>query len=728
MATLVLTVVGSIIGGPVGGAIGAIIGQQVDQAIFSPPGRQGPRLNGLAAQTSSYGTRIPKLYGTMRAAGTVIWATDLKESSSTSAGKGQPKVTSYSYSASFAVVLSARAITRVGRIWADGKLIRGTEGDFKTQTGFRLYLGSEAQSGDPLLASVEGVGNTPAYRGHAYAVFQDMALASYGNRIPSLSFEVFADTGDIALEQVILDLSGASVIASCPSRFGGYAASGDSVRGAIEALTAAVPVRVRDDGLALNLVEMVGTTQAVSATQLGATADRTRAQKFSVTRRSASLIPQTLVLAYYDAARDYQQGMQRARRESGARKEDRVDLPVTLASSAAKALVERRLGAIWAERAVAKIFVPWRYLGIVPGDNVIVPGSVDVWRVSAVALNRMVLALDLVRTTQGAPLTLDADAGRSVAQIDLPLGPTTLVALDLPQLTDGVATTSLVMVAASGVSPGWRSAILTQSVDRGASWQPVGQTAASAIIGTALTPLPVGCSWLIDSVNTVDVQLLNTDMQLTDANDDMLLGGANIAMLGGELLQFGHAAPLGGGVYRLSRLWRGRRGTEDRTSGHAGGERFVLIDNHTLAALSVPSGTALLRVMAQGVGDGTTAVEADLTSPGLALRPPSPVMLTATPQANGDMLISWIRRSRDGWRWVDGVDAPLAEQQELYAVTVVPSLGAARATQTSSPTYNYSAAQIVADKAAGAATTTLSVSQIGTQQTSLATTLTLSLS
>ena len=98
MATLVLTVVGSVLGGPIGAAIGASIGQVVDHAVlFKPKGREGPRLNELQVQTSSYGTQVPRLFGTMRVAGTVIWATDLRETKSKSGGgKGRPSVTSYS--------------------------------------------------------------------------------------------------------------------------------------------------------------------------------------------------------------------------------------------------------------------------------------------------------------------------------------------------------------------------------------------------------------------------------------------------------------------------------------------------------------------------------------------------------------------------------------------------------------------------------------------------------
>ena len=74
---------------------------------------------------------------------------------------------------SFAVALSSRPTTAIGRIWADGKLLRGEDGDFKVSTEFRVYAGDENQVVDPLIGSIEGVGETPAYRGLSLAVFEN---------------------------------------------------------------------------------------------------------------------------------------------------------------------------------------------------------------------------------------------------------------------------------------------------------------------------------------------------------------------------------------------------------------------------------------------------------------------------------------------------------------------------------------------------------------------------
>jgi hypothetical protein len=54
-------------------------------------------------------------------------------------------------------------------------------------------------------------------------------------------------------------------------------------------------------------------------------------------------------------------------------------------------------------------------------------------------------------------------------------------------------------------------------------------------------------------------------------------------------------------------------------------------------------------------------------------RPPSPVDLRIEPQPNGDLALSWIRRSRLGFAWVDEIDAPLGETQEQYRVAVTAS-------------------------------------------------------
>ena len=61
---------------------------------------------------------------------------------------------------------------------------------------WRWYPGDEAQDADPFIATTMGAASTPAYRGTAYVVFEELALSTYGNRLPQLSFEVFRPIAD----------------------------------------------------------------------------------------------------------------------------------------------------------------------------------------------------------------------------------------------------------------------------------------------------------------------------------------------------------------------------------------------------------------------------------------------------------------------------------------------------------------------------------------------------
>lgn len=713
MATLILTAVGTLVGGPIGGALGAIIGQQVDSRVFAPKGRKGPRLNELAVQSSAYGSAIPKLFGTNRVAGTVIWATDLKATRrKVSNGKGQPKSTVYSYSTSFAVALSARRIARIGRIWADGNLLRGASGDFKSETGFRLHDGSEGQAIDPLIASAEGIGMTPAYRGLAYAVFEDFQLGDYGNRIPALSFEVIADEGEVSVGAILSGLGGPGFAADNPAPVQGFAATGDSVRGVAETLAGLFPFAARDDGALLHLESAPALYGSLAETDLGGAQDQRPVPRVIRERHSEASLPVALSVAHYEPGRDYQQGLQRVRDGGGGRLDLRIDMPVTLDAGRVKGHAAAALHRLRVERTTGKVRLPWRYLDLVPGRRIVLPGDPGDWRVTGVTLDRMVVEADLIRNAAASAVVLESDPGRSLSQPDHAHGPTVFHLLDLPPLDDSIATAPRVAIAAAGILPGWRSAALLVSLDDGVSWQEAGSTAAPAVIGTAGAALGTASALLRDDANAIEVALLNEGMTLHSVTPDALLAGANAALVGNELVQFRDATPLGDNAYRLTGLLRGRRGTEWAIGSHGVDEPFVLIERETLAFLDFPAGVGLVRVLAVGMADAEPP-ERRLASPGQALLPPAPVHGAAVKMANGDIDVRWVRRSRNGWRWPDGVDVPLVEEAERYRVTLTPDHGLPRTIEQAESRFIYSASARAADQAGGATQVIVGIRQAG---------------
>ena len=242
MATLALSVAGAAIGSAllpggagilgatvsgaaIGQAAGAIAGAYIDNALFGASGQSralvGPRLSDLQVTASTEGAPIPRLFGRARLGGQIVWALPLEEVATSSAAGGQSKGapaaaqprTDFAYYASFAVALCEGPISGIGRVWANGR-----ELDL-TAHSWRLHRGDEDQLPDPLIAAHLGADDAPAFRGTAYVVFERLALAAFGNRIPQLSFEVFrtVDGFEASVRGVVLiPGSGEFVYATTP--------------------------------------------------------------------------------------------------------------------------------------------------------------------------------------------------------------------------------------------------------------------------------------------------------------------------------------------------------------------------------------------------------------------------------------------------------------------------------------------------------------------------------
>ena len=113
--------------------------------------------------------------------------------------------------------------------------------------------------------------------------------------------------------------------------------------------------------------------------------------------------------------------------------------------------------------------------------------------------------------------------------------------------------------------------------------------ARKSLLGSALTVLGATADpSVIDITNSIDVQLIDEDQWLTSCDDAALASGANLALIGAELIQFGDVTPLGGGQFRLARLLRGRSGTQAAVASHASSEVFCMIETGSLQSISLP--------------------------------------------------------------------------------------------------------------------------------------------
>lgn len=200
-----------------------------------------------------------------------------------------------------------------------------------------------------------------------------------------------------------------------------------------------------------------------------------------------------------------------------------------------------------------------------------------------------------------------------------------------------------------------------------------------AVLGVAETALDARTPIVLDVISTVVVTLANPAHVLLNADDDALMAGANLAMLGGELLQFGRADQVGEASYRLSRLLRGRRGTEWAAFAHAVGESFCMVDAAAMRSIDLPPSAvaATLTATAHGVGDQAPLPTALRIVQGESQRPPSPCHLTLR-REGANLIAGWTRRTHRGWAWLDGIGVADDGFPELYQLSISGSAGSVR--------------------------------------------------
>jgi len=674
MATIVLTALGTAIGGPIGASFGALIGQQIDSRIFAPGGREGPRLRDLAISTSSYGQPIPRQFGRMRVPGTVIWSTDLIESKRKEKGrKGQPSTTVYAYTASFAVALSSTPIERVGRIWADGNLLRGAQDDLKVGGILRVYRGFGDDPVDPLIAAAKGPA-APAFRDCAYVVFENLELGDYGNRIPALSFEIFADGGDesVSLAQLVPNAAGPAIAAPL-DHARGFADEGGPLASTLAAIDQVIPLVCMSgsDGLTIAVRDSAGEDIVTLPGQL-ATDDRQQ-EEASHKQRAGVPARTPAALRYYDEERDYQTGVQRA---SGARQAGRelmIDLPATMTASGARSLANDSANrARWQHETVS-----WR-IGeldprLTPGRIVRLPDMPGHWLLRSWEWLDRGIALELERLAPAGGTARQSDPGESLSPTDLVIPPTQLAAIEVPPDASSNPANPLIFAAASAANSAWRGAALFAV--QGTALVDLGTTGTQrAVMGTLGAPLEPSSGILFEPAATAVIDLVAGDLDLADTDLAGLAAGANRVLIGGELLQFLRAEPAGEGRWRLNGLLRGRGGTEPNAArGHPAQTQVTVIDdNLVLLDPQLVPPLATSRVAAIGTGD-TEAIIVPLANPGLSRRPSCPVHPRVRIEADQASLFSWTRRGRGQWRWEDSVEVPLVEEREAYLVGYGPA-------------------------------------------------------
>jgi hypothetical protein len=239
-------------------------------------------------------------------------------------------------------------------------------------------------------------------------------------------------------------------------------------------------------------------------------------------------------------------------------------------------------------------------------------------------------------------------------------------------------------------------------------------------MGTTQTDLYSGPPSRWDHANVLRVAMAHGS--LSSADGMLVLGGANLAAIENEdgeweVIQFASATLVSAGVYDLGGLLRGQAGTEGAMRDPVlAGARMVILDR-SVRQVDMTAGEIGLPFNWKwgpgpyDIGNPAYATKLSFAFRGIGLRPLSPVHVRGQ-FSSGDLMISWVRRTRIGGDSWETIEVPLGEDREAYEIDVMNGGAVVRTLTAASPAATYTAAQQAADFGAPEPNYTLRIYQV----------------
>ena len=500
-----------------------------------------------------------------------------------------------------------------------------------------------------------------------------------------------------------------------------------SPRTMLEALAPVHQVQVVESGAVVRVSRWAG--QPVRATVDLGDLVRLEGNPDDMTRKRAQEtdLPRVLNVTWSEPTADDQQASYAAQRSGTTSTRTAAQtLPVVMPAEKGKATAETLLREAWTGRETLSLTLPPSLLKLEPGDLFALSGEQNAWRIEEIG-DGGARSVSARRTDPDASPLLATPANAAfrtrAGNTILRAGRPTLLMIDGPLLADTDAPVAA-HVLARAQPWGDGVAIYRSASTTGFALDTVLGTPGG--VGALVSALPPGILWRWDMASVLEVSI--PGRVLSSVDDLSVCNGANmlaVEQTSGEweILQFATAVLIAPQTYRLTRLLRGQRGSEQAMGPLAApvGAAVAVLD---AAVLRTATGTDLKDVTLNWRYGPARLDVADLsfreqsfTLRGRGLRPFAPVHFLGT-RAFGatDWQVSWIRRTRFGGDSWSLVEVPLNEDAEAYVFEVldVTATTVLRSVALATPAFTYTAAMQTADFGAVQATFNARVVQIST--------------
>jgi len=441
-----------------------------------------------------------------------------------------------------------------------------------------------------------------------------------------------------------------------------------------------------------------------------------------LTRGQETELPQALKWQVIRADEEYDTATVEARRVTvGASRIASESFPLAVPTQEAERRCRRALMEAWLGRETLTASLPPSNLALDPGDVISLAHDA---RLVSYRLGRVsdagARAIEAIRTDAAI---YDLPPGQ-VRPAKLPgttiFGPAEVAFLDLPQISEAVPAHQ--PYAAVFANPWYGAAAVWSSASQAGFTlrDVIGQQAQ---MGVLAADFPSGPLWRFDHGNELLVDL--SSGMLTSVTDTELFAGANSLAIEAapgiwEIIQAGQAELVAPSRYRLTRLLRGQRGTDDAMGEPTSLGARVIVLNAALQPLSISEADLGLpwnwRVGPASAAPSDPVMAAlTFTPEGRGLKPFAPAQLRLRREVNGDLALRWARRSRslsaDSWVLAE---TPMIEASGIYDLELLNGTTVVRTVSgLTSSAFTYDSAMQVADFGGPVTSLTVRIYQLG---------------
>lgn len=474
-----------------------------------------------------------------------------------------------------------------------------------------------------------------------------------------------------------------------------------AVRGAIEPLQSAYFFDAVESGGVLKFVKRGGAPVAsIPLDDLCAGIDQADSgDPLAVVRAQEVDLPQQVTISYSNLDAAYQTSAEIAQRiVTPSVNKVGAELPIAMTATQAARIADAWMYQAYAGRTSMKFKLSREYAALEPCDVVTVTDGAQTFtaRITSKMDEGGVYAFE-AENENGIKYNSNAQGAGNVP----PVSQISLVADSVAELIDTAIMRDAdndagfyAALAPRSQNGRWGGAVLlTGSLSDPTN--ELGGVTRMGVVGTILNALPAtNLSGAVDAVQApnffdesifIDVQLNRGELESKSVAEIFSL--ENAAVIGDEIIQFRDAVLTGDRRYRLTGILRGRRGTEDLAAvSKPVGTRFVLLSGED-GILRPDLGTLGIGVQGgyRAVTIGGIVQNAPIelfTNNARGLKPYAPRRAFGWKTATG-VSYRWTRRSRIDGGWRNGVNVPIGEAVEEYAVYMRATGGALIATFSS---------------------------------------------